>query len=151
MKIIQDTAQLYLFEAKAHKKRHIEPFNMSLLKWIGSKQRVAHEIISYFPIELGTYFEPFLGSGGVLSTLIPKHAVASDSFAPLMEIWQTLISSPETLKSWYQERWKKMSEGPKVKVYEQIKASYNKHPGGADLLFLSRSCYGGVVRFREAD
>jgi len=60
-----------------------------------SKQRVAHEIISYFPVEIGTYFEPFLGSGGVLGTLIPKIAVASDSFAPLIEIWQTLKSSPE--------------------------------------------------------
>lgn len=36
-------------------------------------------------------------------------------------------------------------------MYEEIKASYNKHPNGADLLFICRSCYGGVVRFRKSD
>ena len=42
-------------------------------------------------------------------------------------------------------------DGDKVAVYEEIKASYNAQPNGADLLFLCRSCYGGVVRFRKAD
>ena len=151
MKIIQDTAQLYLFETETRRTRNVEPFNISLLKWIGSKQHVAHQIISYFPIQFGTYYEPFLGSGGILSTLIPKTAVASDTFAPLIKIWQTLKNSPETVKKWYEERWEQMSKGSKVEVYEQIKASYNKSPNGADLLFLTRSCYGGVVQFRKAD
>jgi DNA adenine methylase len=151
MKSIKDTAQLYLFEAQPNKKREVQPFNTSLLKWIGSKQRMAHEIISYFPVEFGTYFEPFLGSGGVLGTLIPKTAIASDVFAPLMEIWQTLKKSPGTIKEWYRERWERMMQGDKVAVYEEIKASYNSNPNGADLLFLTRSCYGGVVRFRKAD
>lgn len=151
MKTIKNTAQLYLFETQPNKKREVQPFNTSLLKWIGSKQRMAHEIISYFPIEFGTYFEPFLGSGGILGTLIPKTAIATDAFAPLMEIWQTLKKSPETIKKWYQERWDKMAQGNKVEVYEEIKASYNSNPNGADLLFLTRSCYGGVVRFRKAD
>jgi DNA adenine methylase len=148
---IKDTAQLYLFETQVNKKRFVEPFNMSLLKWIGSKQRMAHEIISYFPVEFNTYFEPFLGSAGVLGTLVPNIAIASDIFLPLIEIWQTLKTSPFTIKEWYRERWQKMLDGDKVKVYEQIKASYNSNPNSADLLFLTRSCYGGVVRFRKAD
>lgn len=148
---IKDTAQLYLFETQANKKRLVEPFNMSLLKWIGSKQRMAHEIIAYFPVEFGIYFEPFLGSAGVLGTLVPKIAIASDIFLPLIEIWQTLKESPSTIKEWYRERWQKMMNGYKVEVYEQIKASYNSKPNSADLLFLTRSCYGGVVRFRKAD
>ncbi len=112
---------------------------------------MAHEIISYFPVEFGTYFEPFLGSGGVLGTLVPKIAIASDTFAPLIEIWQTLRKSPDTVKQWYQERREKMAKGNKVEVYEQIKASYNSHPNGPDMLFLTRSAYGGVIRFRKAD
>ena len=44
-----------------------------------------------------------------------------------------------------------MMGGNKVEVYESIKASYNARPNAADLLFLSRSCYGGVVRFRKRD
>jgi DNA adenine methylase len=44
-----------------------------------------------------------------------------------------------------------LKSGEKVGRYEQIKASYNAKPNAADLLFLSRSCYGGVVRFRQSD
>ncbi|MDX9992745.1 MAG: Dam family site-specific DNA-(adenine-N6)-methyltransferase [Anaerolineales bacterium] len=151
MKEIKDTTQLYLFETQANKKRLVKPFNLSLLKWIGSKQRMGHEIISYFPVEFGTYFEPFLGSGGILGTLVPKVAIVSDTYAPLIEIWQTLKKSPDILKEWYRERWQKMMDGNKVEMYEEIKAAYNSKPNGADLLFLTRSCYGGVIRFRKAD
>src|SRR5439155_22466313 len=75
----------------------------------------------------------------------------SDSFKPFVEIWQTLSGNPELLKLWYAERWLFMRDGDRLRQYEKIKASYNANPNGADLLFLCRSCYGGVVRFRQAD
>lgn len=142
--------QLLLIE-NARATRLVQPFKAQLLKWIGNKQRFAHEIVSYFPAEFNTYFEPFVGSGAVLATLAPKAAIASDAFKPLIEIWQTLRHDPETLVRWYAERWHAMMEGDKVAEYERIKAAYNANPNGADLLFLSRSCYGGVVRFRQVD
>ena len=120
-----------------------------LLKWIGNKYRVAEEIISYFPPTFGCYHEPFLGSGAVLATLSPEFGCGSDAFPPLIEIWATLKHNPDLVKRWYAERWHRMMSGDKVEVYEQIKASYNARPNGADLLFLCRSCYGGVVRFRR--
>lgn len=131
--------------------QRVKPFKMQLLKWVGNKQRFAHEIVSYFPDCFNTYIEPFLGSGAVLATLARKDSIGADSFSPLIEIWQTLASSPETLKQWYAERWRSFMHGDKKTGYEQIKASYNAVPNGADLLFLCRSCYGGVVRFRQAD
>jgi len=141
-------SQLWLFEEVASR---VKPFRSQLLKWIGNKQRFAHEIASFFPDGFGTYYEPFLGSGAVLATLAPKQAFASDVFAPLMEIWSTLRKSPATLKRWYAERWELAASGDKTARYEAIKASYNAKPNGADLLFLCRACYGGVVRFRQAD
>lgn len=129
----------------------VEPFTEQLLKWIGNKQRFAHEIVSYFPERFNRYFEPFVGSGAVLGTLAPREGFASDVFRPLIEIWQTLHEEPETLKRWYAERWERLKTGGKVEVYEAVKASYNARPNGGDLLFLSRSCYGGVIRFRQAD
>lgn len=131
--------------------RDVKPFKAQLLKWIGNKQRFAHEIVSYFPKQFNTYYEPFLGSGAVLGTLAPQNAVASDIFKPLIEIWQTLKNNPKLLIEWYSQRWKKIENGDKKEEYEKIKASYNYYPNGADLLFLSRSCYGGVIRFRQAD
>jgi DNA adenine methylase len=127
------------------------PLKNQLLKWIGSKQRFAHEIVSCFPPRFSRYFEPFLGSGAVLATLAPEKALASDAFGPLMEIWQTFHADATTLKRWYADRWRALTAGDKVSEYEKIKASYNARPNGADLLFLCRSCYAGVVRFRKAD
>lgn len=138
-----------LFDTSAH--RAALPFKSQLLKWVGNKQRFAHEIVSYFPAKFERYFEPFLGSGAVLATLSPEKGFGSDCFEPLVEIWRSLANDPDALKQWYADRWTTVVGGDKVAEYERIKASYNAEPNGADLLFLCRSCYGGVVRFRQAD
>lgn len=127
------------------------PFATQLLKWIGNKQRQAPEIIRYFPARFGTYYEPFLGGGGVLGVLSPSRAVASDAFAPLIEIWQTLRGNPGALKTWYAERHALIATLGKETAYAKLLDSYNRLPNGADLLFLCRACYGGVVRFRKGD
>jgi DNA adenine methylase len=142
-------AQVALFEA-ALPAPALESLKQ-LLKWVGNKHRFAGEIISFFPTHFGVYFEPFLGSGAVLGRLAPVRAVGSDNFEPLMEIWTSLSKSPDQLRKWYADRWHAMARGDKVKVYERIKASYNAKPNGADLLFICRACYGGVVRFRKGD
>lgn len=129
----------------------VEPFKNQLLKWIGNKQRFAHEIVSYFPAAYGRYYEPFLGSGAVLGTLAPKSGVGSDVFRPLAEIWSGLLEQPAELKHWYGSRRKEIDKTNKIDVYEAVKASYNSNPNGADLVFLCRACYGGVVRFRKTD
>lgn len=59
-----------------------QPFKQQLLKWVGNKQRFAHEIAAFFPERFRTYYEPFLGSAAVLGTLIPSRALGSDAFEP---------------------------------------------------------------------
>jgi DNA adenine methylase len=127
------------------------PFKSQLLKWVGNKQRFAPEIISYFPRQFGAYYEPFLGSGGVLGTLAPRVGYAGDAFTPLVEIWATLKRDPKQVVQWYAERRALVDRLGKVEAYQQVLASYNKSANGADLLFLSRAAYGGVMRFRKSD
>ena len=137
---------LYDFDGPRHA---VTPFKMQLLKWVGNKQRFAHEIIGYFPAEFGTYFEPFLGSGAVLATLAPERAVAADAYRPLIEIFMTLGNRPDTLRGWYRDRWERMHVVGKQRAYADVLTSYNLSPNAADLLFLSRACYGGVIRFTK--
>lgn len=141
--VLEDTPILTMCETRS--------FRTQLLKWVGNKQQQADKIISYFPKKFGTYFEPFLGSGGVLGTLAPKKAIASDIFMPLMQIWQTLHNNSEELKNQYAKRYALIAELGKQAAYKQVLANYNARPNGADLLFLCRTCYGGVVRFRKND
>ena len=97
-----ENLQLALFNSDTY--RDIRPFSKQLLKWVGNKQRFAHEIISYFPLKINRYFEPFLGSGAVLGTFGHQQSIASDIFKPLMEIWTALHDNPEELKKWYKDR-----------------------------------------------
>lgn len=98
---------------------------------------------------MAVYHEPFLGSGAVLGTLAPPRALASDALKPLAEIWITLSEDPELLKNWYAERRDQVTRENHVEVYERVKADFNANPNGADLVFLCRACYGGVIRFRK--
>lgn len=127
------------------------PFKQQLLKWVGNKQKQAGAIIAYFPKQYNTYYEPFLGSGGVLGVLAPKKAVASDAFGSLIQIWQTLHNDIEELKRQYTDRYALIQRMGKKEAYLSVLANYNATPNGADLLFLCRACYGGVVRFRKID
>ena len=129
---------------------HTRPHG-SLLKWVGNKYKVAEQIASYFPAELGTYHEAFLGSGSVLATVAPEKAVGADSFAPLIEIWRAVKANPGLVKTWYEDRWSYTMAGDKRTRYEEVKASYNNSPNAADFLFLTRACYAGIVRFRKRD
>lgn len=138
--------QLTLEYAGVHKKPRTQ-----LIKWVGNKQKFAETIASHFPEHFNRFFEPFLGSGAITGTLAPKDAIASDVFSPLMEIWTTLKESPEELISWYAARREGLTPENKKEIYAEVLSSFNKNPNGADFLFLTRSCYGGVVRFRKAD
>lgn len=131
-------------------------FSTQLLKWIGNKQKMAHQIADMLPpVDDVTYFEPFLGSAAVLGTLEPPRAIGSDAYGPLMGIWQQLHDDPEVLMDWYSSRrqlwWDAGTPEARREVYETILAHFNVAPNAADFVFLARSCYGGVVRFRQAD
>ena len=131
-KTLNDEMQLMLLPS-------VPPFKTQLLKWVGNKQRFAHEIISYFPCDYNRYIEPFLGSGAVLGTLAPRReAIAADVYRPLIEIWMCLKNNPAMLKMWYGERLARYENEGK-KAYNAIKDSFNNAPNGADLLFLCRS------------
>lgn len=127
------------------------PPKVQLLKWVGSKHKFAEQMSVLFPASFKTYHEPFVGSGSILATISPKSGYASDNFKPLIDIWQTLKTNPELLISWYEQRRKRLDNEDKKAVYEEIKASFNKKQNGADFLFLTRACWGGVIRFRKAD
>ncbi len=128
--------------------KYVPPKNQ-LLKWVGNKQKFAPEITKYFPTYFNKYYEPFLGSGSILATVYPEQGVGSDTFSPLIEIWDKLKNDPKELIYWYKLWRDRLETENKEAVYEQVKASYNAGPNGRDFLFLSRSCYGGIIRFRK--
>jgi DNA adenine methylase len=142
------TARHVLYQTEIFKTYY--PPKHQLLKWVGNKQKFAVEITSNFP-SFNRYFEPFLGSGAILASVAPQNGLGSDTFRPLIEIWKKLATDPKGLVQWYAERRNRLGEETKEEVYKSVLNSYNKKPNGADFLYLTRSAYGGIVRFRKTD
>uniref|UniRef100_A0AAU6WJ72 Site-specific DNA-methyltransferase (adenine-specific) n=1 Tax=Chryseobacterium endophyticum TaxID=1854762 RepID=A0AAU6WJ72_9FLAO len=127
------------------------PPKSQLLKWVGNKQKFAGQITKFFPAQFNNFYEPFLGSGAIMATLSPNKGIGSDIYEPLIEIWKTLKDDPELLIKWYKERIERIANEDKVQVYNSVLKSFNENNNGADFLFLTRTCYGGIIRFRKSD
>lgn len=121
-----------------------------LLKWIGNKQRFATEIAKIFPDEYGTFIEPFVGSGAVLGAMKPDHGIAGDVLEPLIDLWNILKDDPERLYRSYEANWNEYINAVDRKlVYAKILARFNDKHNPEDFLFITRTCYGGVIRFTK--
>jgi DNA adenine methylase len=117
-----------------------------LLKWVGNKFRQAELIAQMLPGDVETYYEPFVGTGAVLATVAPERGIAGDALAVLVEFHQLVQTEPEQLVSHYAiARDEILDRGREA--YEEVKLRFNAKPNPLDLLVLSRTCYGGVVRF----
>jgi DNA adenine methylase len=120
------------------------------LKWIGNKQRFAPQIVSNIADDFETYIEPFVGSAAVLGCLAPNRGIAGDIFPQLIALWKLLKTDPQSLIEHYGQLRERFLKA-RGDVYLSVRASYNQNPNPHDLLFISRSCYGGVMRFRKSD
>ena len=73
-----------------------------VIKWSGSKRLLADEIIGYFPKNIKTYYEPFLGGGSILLNLNPNKAICVDINTSLIDFWNKLKLSPSPLALHYE-------------------------------------------------
>jgi DNA adenine methylase len=119
-----------------------------LFKYIGNKYRSAERIVKTFPEGYGTYFEPFFGSGAVLGRLAPVRSVATDVCAPLIDLWKLVQSDPRSLLESYTRNWEAY-QNDRQHAYDVAKERFNERQNPHDFLFISRACYGGVIRFRK--
>lgn len=124
------------------------PSFQPVVKWSGSKRTQAFTIISRFPKTFNTYYEPFIGGGSVLYALHPQKAVCGDICSPLIALWNKIKDSPAWLAEEYRLRWEKLQqEGPPY--FYQIREQFNESFSAENLLFLSRTCVNGLIRFNS--
>lgn len=117
-----------------------------VIKWSGSKRSQAAEILKHTPEHYNTYYEPFVGGGAILYALQPAQAVCGDICEPLIQLWKSIKNQPEELAEAYQERWKRLQDEGYT-AYYAIRDDFNRTKNPEDLLFLSRTCVNGLIRF----
>jgi DNA adenine methylase len=101
--------------------------------------------------EKGIWLEPFMGSGVVGFNAKPKNALFSDLNLHIINFYNALKKSaitPELAKKYLQEEGKILSKKGEAHFYF-IRDRFNKHNDPLDFLFLSRSCFNGMIRFNK--
>lgn len=119
----------------------------AVVKWSGSKRSIAPSIAQMLP-PTGTYFEPFLGGGSVLGTQPGRVSCAGDVVAELVGIWSAIQSSPDEVADEYSSRWHRLQDEGHAAFYK-VRDSFNRTRNAHDLLFLSRTCVNGLIRFNK--
>ena len=119
-----------------------------VIKWSGSKRSQASEIVNKIP-KHNRYFEPFLGGGSIMYALNPNNAICSDICDPLIKLWDTIKKDPIGLADYYHKQWERMQDEG-YQVYYEIRDEFNSSFSPYALLFLSRTCVNGLIRFNSA-
>jgi len=130
-----------------------------VIKWTGSKRSQAEYIISKFPKEINTYYEPFIGGASVLFKLLHseisvKNYICSDINSDLISLWNTIKDNPEDLIDDYLGMWNELNKDENIDrrkdYYFEVRSRFNLSRDPSDFLFLSRTCVNGLIRYNSS-
>lgn len=113
-----------------------------LVEWIGS---------NVDNIEYDRWVEPFMGTGVVAFNIRPKKALLCDSNPHLINFYKKIQTKEITsaiVKNYLSKEGEELlkSEG---QHYYTIRDRFNETNDSLDFLFLSRSCFNGMMRFNR--
>lgn len=131
-----------------------------VIKWSGSKRSQAEKILSYFPKEIDTYYEPFCGGASILKALMDsditvKQYVASDINRDLINLFNEIKNNPNEVISHYATLWHLMNDGTdsdkeyKKRFFEAIRTRYNQDHNPLDFMFIMRTTTNGMPRYNS--
>lgn len=129
-----------------------------VIKWSGSKRSQARAILTYFPKEIDTYFEPFCGGSSVLRRLLSSdikvnHYVCSDLNSGLIDLWNEIIDHPNSVSSYYKKLWDGLNIDAdierKKEYFLEVRNRYNKEHNPLDFMFLMRTVTNGMPRYNQ--
>ena len=123
-----------------------------VIKWSGSKRSQAENILTYFPKEIDTYYEPFCGGASVLRRLLSSdikanNYVCSDISKPLIDLWNEIKNNPNELCDYYEEEREKFVCNKEY--YYEVRDRFNQTENCKDFLFLLRTCANGMPRWNS--
>ena len=118
----------------------------------GSKRSLALRILSFFPKNVETFYEPFAGSAAISLAAATrgkaKQYYLNDLNAALIDLWETIINKPEALAAAYDKIWSGQEKAP-IGYYEAIREEFNKSKRPHYFLFLLVRCVKAAVRYNS--
>lgn len=129
-----------------------------VIKWSGSKRSQAENILTYFPREIDTYYEPFCGGASVLRRLLSSDIkvnryVCSDLNSGLIDLWNEIINHPERVSYYYKKLWNELNADDdkqrKKEYFAMVRDRYNKEHNPLDFMFIMRTTTNGMPRYNR--
>lgn len=129
-----------------------------VIKWSGSKRSQAENILTYFPKEIDTYYEPFCGGASVLRRLLSSNIkvnryVCSDLNSGLIDLWNEIINHPERVSSYYNKLWNELNvdddKQRKKEYFATVRERYNREHNPLDFMFIMRTTTNGMPRYNR--
>ena len=102
-------------------------------------------------IEYKRWVEPFMGTGVVAFNIRPKKALLCDSNPHLINFYKAIQNKEITknlVKNYLNEEGQKLFES-NGEYYYVVRDRFNEAGSSLDFLFLSRSCFNGMMRFNR--
>ena len=84
----------------------------------------------------------------MLGALGPRESTASDVIPELVDLWLAIRDRPQALADSYENDWKSLQLLGHTHFYE-VRDRFNQNRRPEDLLFLSRTCVNGLIRFNK--
>lgn len=117
-------------------KTKLVPFILSSISWQGK----------------GRWIEPFLGSGVVVFNVQPERAFLCDTNPHIIRLYKQIQAgklTPETVTAFLEVEGKQLKKKGEEHYY-YIRERFNDTGASLDFLFLSRSCFNGMMRFNRS-
>ena len=129
-----------------------------LVNYTGSKRKVSEQIVDYFPDNINTYYEPFVGGGSILFQLFYSNKkvnkyIASDADLNLISLFEIFKKDPKNLLDYYEYYHSKWVENPtkekRWEIYSYIRDRFNKERKTEDFFFLIKNSINNLIRYNQ--
>ena len=128
-----------------------------LMKWSGSKDSQAKSIIEFFPKEINSYYEPFLGGGSVFLELLESdikvnNFYLSDINEELIGVYKLIKENPDLLIKNYKEHYDKFNSKDvqyRKDYFAEVRNKFNFGKKAEDFYWIMRTTTNGMPRYNR--
>ncbi len=126
-----------------------------VLKWAGGKTQLLPEINKRLPKQFNTYYEPFLGGGALLFSLLPSSAVINDLNSELMNVYKCikhdtqfirLLKELDQHQSLHSKSYYYLIRDMDCSPYYKNWRDYER---AARTIYLNKTCFNGLYRVNK--